>query len=117
MEICIDHVCESITILDHIIIPIPVCNDNFTLPGGDTVNGFLDDLGRKAGGTGVNLILEYLGLSVRMLSSFVNINVLFFCCCFVFCFFCLFVCFCLFFFACKFLNIKLKVDQMVFYII
>ena len=66
VEVCIDHVCEVITILDHTIIPIPVCNDNFTLPGGDTVNGFLNELGREAGGTGVNLILEYLGLSVSI---------------------------------------------------
>ncbi|XP_072033122.1 uncharacterized protein [Amphiura filiformis] len=33
------------------------------LPGGDTINDFFDELGQQAGGAGVGLALEYLGLS------------------------------------------------------
>ncbi len=61
---CIDESCETIEILEQTTIPIPICNDNFTLPGGNTLNGFFEDLGQQVGGAGVNIVLEYLGLAV-----------------------------------------------------
>ena len=66
VDICIDTICETIHVLDETIIPIPICNDNFTLPGGDTVNGFFEQLAQQAGGAGVKLALEYLGIAVSI---------------------------------------------------
>ncbi|XP_072033446.1 LOW QUALITY PROTEIN: uncharacterized protein [Amphiura filiformis] len=63
VELCIDEVCKVLTVLDKTIIPIPVCNGNFTLPGGDTINEFLEDVGQNAEESDIRLVLEYFGLS------------------------------------------------------
>ena len=77
VKLCIDNACETLTILNHIIIPIPLCNDNFTLPGGDTLNGFFEELGLKTAGAGVHLVLEYLGLSVSFACKEFTLTVFF----------------------------------------
>ena len=69
VTLCIDSACETIEVLEHTLVPIPLCNENFTLPGGDSLNGFFDELGQKAGGAGIDLVLESLGLAVCFYGS------------------------------------------------
>ncbi|XP_033637389.1 uncharacterized protein LOC117298318 isoform X2 [Asterias rubens] len=66
VELCIDNACVTTSILDHVWVPIPICNINavtFTLPGDGTVAGFIKDLGGRIGDSAVDLVLEKYGLN------------------------------------------------------
>ncbi|XP_076116635.1 uncharacterized protein LOC143084113 [Mytilus galloprovincialis] len=43
-------------------IPIPICNENFTLPGGGSFAGFLTALGGKLTGQAFDLVIKEMGL-------------------------------------------------------
>ena len=73
VTLCIDSACETIEVLEQTLVPIPLCNENFTLPGGNSLNGFFEELGQKAGGAGINLVLESLGLAVGFFFLHVNV--------------------------------------------
>ncbi|XP_038050728.1 uncharacterized protein LOC119723897 [Patiria miniata] len=64
--LCIDDTCTMTPVLDHVWVPIPLCNINatsFTLPGDGTVGGFIRDLGGRIGNSAIDLVLEKFGLS------------------------------------------------------
>ncbi len=70
VELCIDNTCTTTSILDHVWVPIPICNTNavtFTLPGDGTVAGFIRELGGRIGDSAIDLVLEKNGLNVRIL--------------------------------------------------
>ena len=81
VELCIDNACVTTSILDHVWVPIPICNINavtFTLPGDGTVAGFIKDLGGRIGDSAIDLVLEKYGLNVRiLLLSFISVKVSF----------------------------------------
>ena len=65
--LCIDDTCTTTPVLDHVWVPIPLCNTNatsFTLPGDGTVDGFIRELGGRIGNAAIDLVLEKFGLSV-----------------------------------------------------
>ncbi|XP_033637723.1 uncharacterized protein LOC117298529 [Asterias rubens] len=66
VELCIDNACVTTSILDHVWVPIPICNINpvtFTLPGDGTVAGFITELGGRIGDSAIDLVLEKYGLN------------------------------------------------------
>ncbi|XP_071798137.1 uncharacterized protein [Asterias amurensis] len=65
VELCIDNTCATTSILNHVWVPIPICNINavtFTLPGDGTVAGFIGELGGRIGDSAIELVLEKYGL-------------------------------------------------------
>ncbi|XP_022103294.1 uncharacterized protein LOC110986022 [Acanthaster planci] len=70
--LCIDDTCTSTAVLDHVWVPIPLCNTNvssFTLPGDGTVEGFIQELGGRIGNSAIDLVLEKFGLSQYLQST------------------------------------------------
>ncbi|XP_038062441.1 uncharacterized protein LOC119732930 [Patiria miniata] len=72
LTLCIDDTCTMNLILDHVWVPIPLCNTNatsFTLPGDGTVEGFIRELGGRIGNSAIDLVLEKFGLSQYLQSA------------------------------------------------
>ena len=68
--LCIDGTCTLTPVLDHVWVPVPLCNTSatsFTLPGDGTVAGFVQELGDHIGTSAIELILEKYGLDVSVL--------------------------------------------------
>ncbi len=69
VELCIDATCEFVTVFDGVQIPIPGCNIDYNalvLPGDGSVAGFVQELGNTIGDSAISVVLEKLGLAVRM---------------------------------------------------
>ena len=62
--ICIDGVCEPVSVVSKLQIPIPICNPNGTLPGNGTLAGVLDQFAMDGANAGLELILISLGIEV-----------------------------------------------------
>ncbi len=64
VEVCIDGSCVEIPVVSQVVIPIPICNPDATLPGDGTLNGVLDAFESEASENAIELALKYLGISV-----------------------------------------------------
>ncbi|VDI06314.1 Hypothetical predicted protein [Mytilus galloprovincialis] len=56
-------------------IPIPICNENFTLPGGGSFAGFLTALGGKLTGQAFDLVIKEMGLELPFGDFHVSYNI------------------------------------------
>ncbi|XP_038050876.1 uncharacterized protein LOC119724026 [Patiria miniata] len=78
LMLCIDDTCTMTPVLDHVWVPIPLCNINatsFTLPGDGTVEGFIRELGGRIGNSAIDLVLEKFGLSQYLRSPSCDIGI------------------------------------------
>ena len=72
LRICIDGICDTISVVSRLLIPIPFCNQDgsFTLPGNGTLAGVLEQFAEDASNTAVDFILETLGIKVKLNTRF-----------------------------------------------
>ncbi|XP_072033124.1 uncharacterized protein [Amphiura filiformis] len=61
-HVTLDEIVTDFVILNDIQIPIPLCNDDFFLPGNGTIEGFVKAIGDTVGQTAVDVVLSELGI-------------------------------------------------------
>ena len=62
MEVIADgETVNSIPIIEEALIPQPLCNENFTIPGG-SVKGFLKAVGNRAKDLSIHAVMRHMGI-------------------------------------------------------
>ena len=67
MNLCIDHTCKDVTVVNDLKIPVPSCKSNFTmndLPGYGSITGLREHLGTHIGDSAIHVVKEHLGITV-----------------------------------------------------
>ncbi|VDI43603.1 Hypothetical predicted protein [Mytilus galloprovincialis] len=64
MKLCIEGSCilDDMMFIQDLEIPIPICNENFTWPGGDSISDMVEAIGGSLTAGAFNIILRKLGI-------------------------------------------------------
>ena len=64
LTVCLDGSCTDVPVFSNALVPIPLCNGTASLPGGGTLDGYLEMIANAAGEDGIMMLLKHFNLAV-----------------------------------------------------